>query len=114
MSWSIKAVGSRAGILKQVQANGTMPDSLKSALAVLILEPGDGNYNATPNKPHNACRVEGAGHSGGGYGSIQKLEVELMTIDELPSFAAQLEALNPPAAAAAEEKPATEAAAPAV
>jgi len=79
MSWSINSIGKRPAVVAAVNANTTMPETLKSAIVAILVEPGNGNAYANPPAPHDSARVQGHGHSGGGYGSIGKLEVELFT-----------------------------------
>lgn len=85
MSWSIKSIGPRAAVKAVVHQNTSMPDSVKSAITAILDEEGNGNGYVSPARPHDSARVEGHGHSGGGYGSIGKLEVELFTAAALPA-----------------------------
>lgn len=81
MSWSIKSTGSRAAVKAAVQSNTNVPEGIKATVTAILDEEG----NAGPKGlPHDSARVEGYGHSGGGYGSIGKLEVELFTAAVLP------------------------------
>lgn len=79
MSWSIKSIGLRDAVKRVVNSNPSISSSLKSAIVEIIDEDGNGNSSVIPARPHDSVRVEGYGHSGGGYGSIGKLEVELFT-----------------------------------
>lgn len=83
MSWSIKSIGPRAAVRLAVLAVLTMPPALQASIVAVLDEPGNGNGCTIPASPHDFARVEGYGHSGGGYGSIGKLEVELFTAAKL-------------------------------
>jgi hypothetical protein len=84
MSWSIKSIGPRPAVKAAVVANVNIPVALQIAIVSLLDEPGNGNSAVNPPRPHDSARVEGHGHSGGGYGSIGKLEVELFTAATVP------------------------------
>lgn len=66
MSWNIKVIGSPAEVKAYVLADIHTPKGVKDVIASICSE---------PDTRVNGIRVEGYGHSGGGYGSIGKLEV---------------------------------------
>lgn len=71
MSWNIKVIGSPAEVKAYVLADINTPQGVKDVIASICSE---------PDTRVNGIRVEGYGHSGGGYGSICKLEVERVHI----------------------------------
>jgi hypothetical protein len=79
MSWSIKAIGTREAVKKVVAANSSMPLKIKDVITEILDEEGNGNQYVNPPIPHDFALVEGCGHSGGGYGGITNLKVELLT-----------------------------------
>lgn len=85
MSWSIKSIGPRVAVKALVLSQQSMPQGIKESVVAILDEVG----NAGPKGlPHDSARIEGYGHSGGGYGSIGKLEVELFTAAEVPATSA--------------------------
>ena len=73
MSWSIKAIGERFAVKLEVQKNPTMPQGIKDAVSEIL-------DDAPPGDTPDGARVEGYGHTEGGFGSIGKLEVEIFKL----------------------------------
>ena len=103
MSWSIKKVGSRAGVLAAILADTSIPAGVKS-LVKEILDTGcpEGAeidfQNGGKAIAHDSARVEGHGHHGiENWGGVGKLEIELFTSIPHPKLEAAPEA--PPAGA---------------
>lgn len=69
MSWGITAIGTKSEVIKAVNATQNMPQGIKDAIAEILSEPDTSGFGS------NGAMVTGHGHSGGGYGSIGKLEV---------------------------------------
>jgi hypothetical protein len=73
MSWSITGTGLRPAVRAKILAEQNIPGSLKTAIAEIC----DDVQAQTPN----GIRIAGYGHSGGGFSSIGKLEVESVTLE---------------------------------
>lgn len=72
MSWNLNLTGHRAAVKAKVLAETHVPEGIKQTIADLC----DDVQRGTPN----GIRVVGYGHSGGGFGSVGKLEVESVII----------------------------------
>lgn len=84
MSWNINKVGLRAGVKKAINADPNVPEGIKQVIAAICDE----------EPPQTTgVRVQGFGHSGGGYGSIGKLEVE--PVDVIIAVAERVVENNP-------------------
>lgn len=74
MSWSIKSVGKRGDVKAEV-LKVHMPEPIRTSILDILDE--DPTYQ---EGCYDGATVEGYGHSGGGYGNIGKLQVELIRL----------------------------------
>jgi hypothetical protein len=89
MSWSITVTGLRPAVKAKILAEPNIPASLKTAIAEIC--------DDVSAQTGNGIRVEGYGHTGGGFSSIGKLLVESVTL-ELTTPAKPIDAAAEPAA----------------